>query len=480
GSGRVLNVGDTTWSGNTAANNNRIRFTGATINNSGTWNDANAFDSYVYSYSGTNAFNNSGSYNKQGNTTTTMDVAYNNTGTTNVNAGRFKITGGSTGSSAAQYNVAAGAVLDFNYGTHNLNATKITGAGMTEISGSASYNFVNLNGGTLDTALLLSGGVLMGTDHTLLGAVTWTGSNISGAASTTFADTLAITGANDKNVGSGRVLNVGDTTWSGNTAANNNRIRFTGATINSSGTWTDANAFDAYTYDYSGANAFNNLGTYNKQGNTTTTMGVAYSNVGTTKVEAGTFAVTSAFTNHGLVQTAAGATFLGSNAVFANAGVLAGNGTIATHVNGDIVNDGGSIAPGIGGVGHLSVTGSLVNAAAGRLDFDLASLASFDTLAVSGNVSLAGEIGVWNLGYTPVLGDSFVVMTFASQASSHPFDSIGVYGFAPGTAFTAIYNLHDVTLTVSAVGVVPEPQTLALMLAGLGVVGLVARRRRAQ
>ncbi len=409
-----------------------------------------------------------------------MDVAYNNTGTTNVNAGRFKITGGSTGSSAAQYNVAAGAVLDFNYGTHNLNATKITGAGMTEISGSASYNFVNLNGGTLDTALLLSGGVLMGTDHTLLGAVTWTGSNISGAASTTFADTLAITGANDKNVGSGRVLNVGDTTWSGNTAANNNRIRFTGATINSSGTWTDANAFDAYTYDYSGANAFNNLGTYNKQGNTTTTMGVAYSNVGTTKVEAGTFAVTSAFTNHGLVQTAAGATFLGSNAVFANAGVLAGNGTIATHVNGDIVNDGGSIAPGIGGVGHLSVTGSLVNAAAGRLDFDLASLASFDTLAVSGNVSLAGEIGVWNLGYTPVLGDSFVVMTFASQASSHPFDSIGVYGFAPGTAFTAIYNLHDVTLTVSAVGVVPEPQTLALMLAGLGVVGLVARRRRAQ
>ncbi len=406
-----------------------------------------------------------------------MNVAYNNSGTTNVNAGRFTLTGGST--SASAFNVAAGAVLDFNSGTHNLNAASITGAGTTEISGSGSYNFVNLNGGTMGTALLLSGGNLQGTDHTLLGPVTWTGTIIRGAASTTVASTLAIVGANDKNLGGGRVLNVGDTTWSGNTATNNNRIRFTGGTINSNGTWTDSNAFDAYTYDYSGTNVFNNLGTYNKLGNTTTTMNVAYNNSGTTNVEAGTFAVSSAFTNHGLVQTAAGATFLGSNAVFANAGILAGNGTVATHLNGDIVNDGGSIAPGIGGVGHLGITGSLVNAATGRLDFELASLASFDTLAVNDDVRLAGELGVWNLGYTPVLGDSFVVMTFASQLDSHPFDSIGVYGFAPGTEFTAVYNLHDVTLTVSAVAAVPEPQTLALMLAGLGMVGMVARRRRA-
>ncbi|MBE2243097.1 MAG: PEP-CTERM sorting domain-containing protein [Burkholderiaceae bacterium] len=189
--------------------------------------------------------------------------------------------------------------------------------------------------------------------------------------------------------------------------------------------------------------------------------------------------VTSALTNHGLIRTAAGATFLGSNAVFANAGTLAGNGTIATHAGGDIVNDGGAIDPGIGGVGHLDVTGSLVNFATGKINFDLASLASFDTLAVSDDVTLAGELGVWNLGYTPVLGDSFVVMTFASQATSHLFDSIGVYGFAPGTEFTAIYNPNDVTLTVSAVAAVPEPQTVALMLAGLGIVGWVVRRRRA-
>ncbi len=334
--------------------------------------------------------------------------------------------------------------------------------------------------GTAIAGLQMNGGQVSGNGTlTVSGASQWTGGAHNGTGTSQFDGGLAITGANDKNLGGGRVLNVGDTTWSGNTATNNNRIRFTGGTINSNGTWTDSNAFDAYTYDYSGTNAFNNIGTYDKLGNTTTTMSVAYNNSGTTNVEAGTFAVSSAFTNHGLVQTAAGATFLGSNAVFANAGILAGNGTVATHLNGDIVNDGGSIAPGIGGVGHLGITGSLVNAATGRLDFDLASLASFDTLAVSDDVRLAGELGVWNLGYTPVLGDSFVVMTFASQLDSHPFDSIGVYGFAPGTEFTAVYNLHDVTLTVSAVAAVPEPQTLALMLAGLGVIGLVARRRRA-
>ena len=45
--GRVINLNaTTTWSGNTGNNNNAIRFwNGATINNTGTFNDANAFDS---------------------------------------------------------------------------------------------------------------------------------------------------------------------------------------------------------------------------------------------------------------------------------------------------------------------------------------------------------------------------------------------------------------------------------------------------
>ena len=329
-------------------------------------------------------------------------------------------------------------------------------------------------------AFRLGGGQVSGSGHLAVsGASQWTGGAHYGTGISDYNGELAITGASDKNLGGGRVLNVVDTTWSGNTAANNNRIRFTGATINNNGTWNDANAYDAYTYSYSGSNAFNNVGTYNKLGNATTTMNVAYSNTGTTNVDAGTFTLTSAFTNEGLIRAAAGATFVGSNAAFVNAGILSGDGTIATHAGGDIVNDGGAIAPGSSGIGHLSIGGALVNAASGKLNFELASLSSFDTLAVSDGVTLGGEIGVWNLGYVPVLGDSFVVMTFAEQIGSNPFDSVGVYGFAPGTEFSVTYNLHDVTLTVSAVAAVPEPQSAALLLAGLGLLGFVAARRRA-
>ncbi len=478
--GRMLNATDTTtWSGNTAANNNAIVFSGGTINNTGTWNDANGFASYIQSFSGTNAFNNAGIFNKQGSAITTMDVVYNNSGNTNVDTGRFRMTGGGTSNGA--FNVAAGAVLDFNAGTHNLNAVTIAGTGTTEISGSTSFNSVNLNGGTLSSALLISGGNLQGADHSLSGPVTWTGGNIRGAASTTVASTLAISGAGNKGLSGGRVLNATDTTtWSGNTAANNNAIIFSGSgTINNTGTWNDANTFASYMQDFTGTNAFNNAGTFNKQANTTTTVGVTLNNTGTVNVNAGTMTVTSALTNRGVIQVAAGATFLGSNATFVNAGALTGNGTVATHANGDILNQGGAINPGMAGIGHLSIGGTLVNAANGTLNFDLASLASFDTLAVSDNVKLSGGIGIWNAGYTPMLGDSFSVMTFADRINASQFDALSLHGFAIGTAFMVTYNQHDVTLTVSAVAAVPEPQTSLMLFAGLAVLGTVLQRRRA-
>ena len=78
-------------------------------------------------------------------------------------------------------------------------------------------------------------------------------------------------------------------------------------------------------------------GTFNKQASVHRVR-TAFINTGTTNVNAGTMQVTSAFTNNGLINAAAGAIFLGSNAAFVNAGTLAGNGTFATHINGDIVN----------------------------------------------------------------------------------------------------------------------------------------------
>jgi hypothetical protein len=51
-----------------------------------------------------------------------------------------------------------------------------------------------------------------------------------------------------------------------------------------------------------------------------------------------------------------------------------------------------------------------------------------------------------------------------------------VLGFNDGRKIDADYDDLVVGIKVS---VVPEPETYALMLAGLGIMGFVARRRRA-
>ncbi len=48
--------------------------------------------------------------------------------------------------------------------------------------------------------------------------------------------------------------------------------------------------------------------------------------------------------------------------------------------------------------------------------------------------------------------------------------------FAESTSLSASYT-GNITFTPDAVGVIPEPETYALMLAGLGLVGFMARRR---
>jgi hypothetical protein len=97
-------------------------------------------------------------------------------------------------------------------------------------------------------------------------------------------------------------------------------------------------------------------------------------------------------------------------------------------------------------------------------------------LAIKGDASLGGELSVTRLaGYTPALGDSFIVMTMAG-ARSGEFATTTFRDFGAGVRFSVLYHEHDVTLGVVAV---PEPGTWVMLLTGLGLVVAAAARPRA-
>ena len=310
--GRTLNLqGTTTWNGNTATSNNAIRFwNGATINNSGTFNDDNPFDSFIeHNVGGPHAFNNIGTFNKNANTTTLVDsgVAFNNSGTVNVNNGVFLPGGG--GMSTGTFNIADGAKLEFRNGNHTLDGVTTSGAGMFQISTEnvGVDAIVTVNGGTHTTPFLLSGSTMTGTDATFQGPATWTGGTITGVATTTFANTLAMTGTATRSISGGRTVHAGNTTWTGNTGANNNIAISGGGTFTSSGTFTDSNPFQSSITTGSGGGTFNNEGTYDKQSATTTAISTAFNNSGTVNVDAGLFLPGGGGTSAGTFNIADGA-----------------------------------------------------------------------------------------------------------------------------------------------------------------------------
>ena len=190
-------------------------------------------------------------------------------------------------------------------------------------------------------------------------------------------------------------------------------------------------------------------------------------------VQTGQLSVVHELTNNGVIRVAAGAVFNAESQNFTSAGTLTGDGAIKTAAGKDIENS-GQINPG-DVIGSLTLDGDVLLHGASAINFELADLASFDSVTVTGDISLDGTITLLNMGYTPMLGDSFVVMTVGG-ASTGSFHTLESSGFGQAFTFDVAYSAHDVTVTVTAV---PEPPAYALLLSGLSLVGgLAARQRR--
>lgn len=116
-----------------------------------------------------------------------------------------------------------------------------------------------------------------------------------------------------------------------------------------------------------------------------------------------------------------------------------------------------------------SVTNTLVFSVSGlNSQFDALS---FSFLAVPGLIKTATlSNGVWKAAFNDNLNGLFTLTggtTYSVKVSGHTLASI------PGGSGTVTVSALNAVVTA-----VPEPESYAMLLAGLGLIGVVARRRK--
>jgi hypothetical protein len=184
--------------------------------------------------------------------------------------------------------------------------------------------------------------------------------------------------------------------------------------------------------------------------------------------------------------TNSGDLFVGTGSTLRVRGPLDSTGTIGGggRIQVAQLQAAGHLRPGAS-PGTLTIDGSLALAASAALEIEIAGLeagSSHDLLQVTGALQLGGTLDVRLLGSFAGLSQGMFTVVSA-QSVTGTFDGI-VDGSRVRTADGAGSFLVDYTDTAvllsgyTPTAAVPEPGTWGLLLAGLGLVGAAARRRR--
>jgi hypothetical protein len=380
-------------------------------------------------------------------------------GTVDVEGGVLSL---KTGSSAGNFNVAAGAVLNFNDSfapSFELqNGATATGAGAVQVdlfntltvSGGVSLQGLIIDGGTVTvnggaslTAgnLTLAGGALTGGgDVTVAGPFLWSNGTLGGTGQATLQGDSTLSGGffsplNGRTVfndGSATVVAASGISFQGNAVWNNQPDG--SLTLLAGSSLSQLN---------STGSRFNNAGLLVAGPNSS--IGVAVNNSGTVLVPTGAaLSVGGAYTQTGGATTVDG-TLTASNTVFLNGGFLNGGGTI----NGNVVNA-AELEPG-DSPGALTINGNYTQTSAGVLDIEIGGPAAgqFDRLVVNGTASLAGTLNVVILnGFVPDPGTSFGVLTFRSHTGD--FDVENGLDLGGGLSLVPSFNAGDTGLSLAA------------------------------
>ncbi len=361
---------------------------------------------------------------------TVLEVAspFANSGVARANTSTLRLSGGGTGSGA--YDSFNGQTLEFAGGTHTLGSGSVF----------ASPGFFALSGGTLDLAgasiiannFKQTGGTLTGVkDFTVTQSFDWSGGSMTGPGATTFGigSTTTISGSGPKTI-DGRAISVQGTV----------NVTGSGPIAFNSGSWTTANTgvldfqADASIADQDGSATFvtfSNTGVLKKSAGsgTSSVVGIAPTNTGTVRAEAGTLDFDSGLSQTGGATELAGGDLRGTpTALTLSGGELRGAGVITGSVN----NTGGTVRPGgAGAAGTITITGAYSQNTNGTLAVEVGGISpgQFDVLAVSGTASFDGTLDRSLInGFTPANGSQFLV----AQASMF----VGSFSSLTGSAFS--------------------------------------------
>jgi hypothetical protein len=496
-SGRTLNNTKTaTWDGIAFLMEN-----GAVFNNQAgaTWNHEN--DSAIQFEGGaTPVFNNAGTFEKTGGTSSSgggvsASITFNNTGTVTDSSGILFLSnvGVCSGTCAGPWSVVSGATLElgggataaaisgpisgagtvvFTTGTVNDTGTYDVTGGTQATAGTVNFTSpakltsvgaLNVSNGTMNfltgkvitaTSLTQSAGTLEGTDTlTVTGATIWSGGTESGSGTTNADGGMTLT--EEPFLSSRTMNNAKIATWDG--------IAFLmedGAVFNNKAgaTWKHEND-SAIQFEGGTTPVFNNAGTFEKTGGTTSTGGgfsgsITVNNSGTVIAKSGILLLGTLFTQTG------GSTLLegGNIATSGTATMTVKGGSVfgAGTITGALTNNSGlvSASPSLSSTttGTLTISngtaGDYTQGTGGTLEFGVggSSPGGFDVLTATGAATLAGSAQLCLLkGFKPTVGSTFTVMNYASETGSFSTVNFG-WNLTPGTtSATATYNGAPVT-----------------------------------
>lgn len=263
------------------------------------------------------------------------------------------------------------------------------------------------------------------------------------------------------------------------------------APSNNTGSFTQAGGTNSVTFGLQVGTSAGGIGSYVQTGgiNTVNNETIGYSGgIGTYTQSGGTHTVNNlsiGFTGTGTYNLQGGNLVAGTiHATGSTANFNFTGGTLVVSTfNGNLVNNGGILAPGAS-PGTSAVQGDYTQGATGALGVELGGTGAglFDVLQVTGVATLAGDLDVtfWN-GFSAAAGDSFDIVSATNLLGG--FDTLNLATLGTGLVWSVDY-LYDQDLAGTdyvrlSVQAVPEAETYAMMLAGLGLVGWAARRKQA-